>query len=637
MSLTTPEGYYPLDSQRLKSWLGALPALAAKVGGAPVDWRISEVSDGNLNVVFLVRGTLGGVCVKQSLPYVRSAGESWPMPLERAYFEYQHSQVAGVHLAGLIPETYYYDEVLFASVMELLEPHIILRQGLIAGQRYPSAVNAVAEFVARSAVLTSTLAQPFEAVFDQSAIFARNHALTRVTVELVFADPFEDLERNRWTSPELDQDVAAMRANVDLRAAVARLGQRFLTEKQALLHGDLHTGSVMVSDSDTRVIDPEFAQYGPVGFDVGMFIANLLMGFFSQAGHASAEDSRQEHGAWILAQVGAFWRHFAQRYDALWLQQSAGDAWPRRLFSAPEHAEAFASARRARQGEIYRDALGFAGAEIIRRILGFAHNQDFEAITDSARRAGAERRALTLARELLLNPRQFDSIELLLQHARYLALPGLHRGLAEVQQQVIFAGRFAAARGWVPATSGNFSARLDHNHVVLTRSGRDKGQLNVHDLAIVALDQPLPPGLSAEAPLHLARYRADPEIGAIYHVHSASAASVSRHAAHAQGLRLRGWELQKAFAGVSSHTQTLKIPVFANSQDTVVLAARIEAELEGEGTETLAPGYLLSGHGLYAWGRDGHEALRHLEAFDALLQLQLNSGVQHEPSVDLSA
>ncbi len=236
--------------------------------------------------------------------------------------------------------------------MELLTPHLILRQGLVAGRRYPQAVTAVAEFTARSAVLTSALAQPFETVFEQAALFSRNHALTRVTAELVFADPFEDLPRNRWTTPELDDVAATFKADSALRAAVARLGHRFfLTQQDALLHGDLHTGSVMVSDNDTRVIDPEFAVYGPVGFDTGAFLANLLMAYFAQPGLATADDDRRAHADWILAQAGLFWRHFAQRFDALWQAHADGDAWPRRLFAGEDAV--FARARREHIQQIF--------------------------------------------------------------------------------------------------------------------------------------------------------------------------------------------------------------------------------------------------------------------------------------------
>ncbi|KPC50724.1 methylthioribulose 1-phosphate dehydratase [Amantichitinum ursilacus] len=193
--------------------------------------------------------------------------------------------------------------------------------------------------------------------------------------------------------------------------------------------------------------------------------------------------------------------------------------------------------------------------------------------------------------------------------------------VASAQQQVMAAGQFAAARGWVPATSGNFSARVDADRIVVTRSGADKGALTPADLAVVNLREPLPPGLSAEAPLHVARYLADASIGAIFHVHSPAAALASRRNARHGVLTLEGWELQKAFAGVTSHLAVLNVPVFANSQDTVALAAEVEARLQNQAD--LAPGYLLAGHGLYAWGRTGRETLRHLEAFDVLLQLQL--------------
>ncbi|MBB5191180.1 5-methylthioribose kinase [Silvimonas terrae] len=418
MSLPVPEGYQTLDDARLRAWLAGLPHLAAKLGGDSAAWQIEEVGDGNLNLVFLVRGPAGGVCVKQSLPYVRAAGESWPMPLERAFFEHQHYAIAGPHLAGLIPQSWHYDPRLFASVIELLSPHRILRQELVAGHAYPQAALAVAEFVARSAVLTSPLAQPFETVFAHSAVFSRNVALTRVTAELIFADPFEDLVRNRWTTPELDHAAAAIRNHAAVRAAVARLGHAFLTRKEALLHGDLHTGSVMVSADDTRVIDPEFAVYGPVGFDAGLFMANLLMAWFAQPGHATAQDNRQAFADGILQQVRLFWQHFAQRYDALWQAHASGDAWPARLFDSPATAAAFATERAERIRAVFADALGFAGAEIIRRILGFAHNLDFESIADRPTRAAAEAAALQLAEHLLLHSADIADIDTLLAQLR---------------------------------------------------------------------------------------------------------------------------------------------------------------------------------------------------------------------------
>jgi methylthioribulose-1-phosphate dehydratase len=199
-------------------------------------------------------------------------------------------------------------------------------------------------------------------------------------------------------------------------------------------------------------------------------------------------------------------------------------------------------------------------------------------------------------------------------------------GRAKAVRAVIGAGRFAAGKGWVPATSGNFSVRIDARRIAVTRSGRDKGSLSAKDIAILALGEALPPGISAEAPLHVSLYRKNPRIGAVFHVHSPNAALISRHNAGRPFLRIQGWELQKAFAGVASHETAVEVPLFDNDQDTRALARRVEAALFEEILDTTrAPGYLLAGHGLYAWGEKPSDAARHLEAFDALFALELEA------------
>jgi methylthioribulose-1-phosphate dehydratase len=181
-------------------------------------------------------------------------------------------------------------------------------------------------------------------------------------------------------------------------------------------------------------------------------------------------------------------------------------------------------------------------------------------------------------------------------------------------------GRFASGRGWIAATSGNFSHRLGPAHALVTRSGIDKGAIGAGDVAVVPLDGPVPPGLSAETPLHLARYRADPAVGAIVHVHTVAATVLSRAELAAGRVRFSGFEMQKALAGISSHDAVVDLPVFANDQDTRALAARIEARLNGAAA---VPGYLLAGHGLYAWGPTMSDARRHLEGLEFLLACTL--------------
>jgi 5-methylthioribose kinase len=418
VTVAVPEGYERLDHDGVRCWITARPALSACVGGESQAWQIREVSDGNLNVVYVVTGSAGGVCVKQSLPYVRVAGESWPMPLERAYFEQLYLRASEPHVSGLAPSLLDYDPERFAMALELLAEHVILRRGLIAGKRYPTAARRVAEYVARRAFATSVFAEPFEQVTGRVAAFSGNHALLRITVDLIFTHPYVVNERNHWTTPQLDDVVIAIRGDAELKTAVARLGHRFLTMQEALLHGDLHTGSVMVTATDTRVIDAEFAAYGPIGFDLGLFIGNLLMAYFSQPGHESSTGERFEYGEWILAQIGEFWDEFVSRFDALWSAPRVGDGYPSSFFASPAETTAFARERERWFGAVFADALGYAGTEIIRRIVGFAHNLDFESIDDPALRGCLERRALALARKLIVTPENFNDVAAILREAR---------------------------------------------------------------------------------------------------------------------------------------------------------------------------------------------------------------------------
>ena len=138
--MTSPQvrlGAAPGDEYRilrdadLRNYLARLPAMAARLGGSPADWSIGEVGDGNLNLVFIVKGAKSGIAVKQALPYVRLVGESWPLPLSRSHYEH----LALVHQArlapGLVPSVLHHDETLALIAMELLEPHIIMRKGLV--------------------------------------------------------------------------------------------------------------------------------------------------------------------------------------------------------------------------------------------------------------------------------------------------------------------------------------------------------------------------------------------------------------------------------------------------------------------------------------------------------------------------
>jgi 5-methylthioribose kinase len=165
-----------------------------------------------------------------------------------------------------------------------------------------------------------------------------------------------------------------------------------------------------VTEGDTRVIDPEFAFYGPIGFDLGAFLGNLLLSWYSQPGHATAQDNRLDYQLWILEQVVSFWESFRGSFLALWAEHARGDALPTSMFDRAEEANTLELARLAFLDRLFADMLGFAACKMIRRIVGFAHVIDFERIQDAAVRARCEASALAMARTLLTHPAQFHSI-----------------------------------------------------------------------------------------------------------------------------------------------------------------------------------------------------------------------------------
>ena len=204
------------------------------------------------------------------------------------------------------------------------------------------------------------------------------------------------------------------------------------------------------------------------------------------------------------------------------------------------------------------------------------------------------------------------------------------------QQQVealIEAGRELHARGWVPATSGNFSARLSDAEIALTVSGWHKGKLaeagimraDMQGCAVGSDKRP-----SAETLLHTQLYQRYPDVGVVLHVHSVNATLISRavQRSGAHDLVLTGYELLKAFPGNSTHETSMRVPVFANDQDIPRLAAKVDAWLDANDP---IYGYLIAGHGLYAWGCDMAETLRHIEAFDFLFECELRERGMRQP------
>ncbi|WP_445613819.1 S-methyl-5-thioribose kinase [Geobacillus sp. YF-1] len=376
MTIVQSAVYEPLTEQKAT-------ALAVRLGlfrdGAPLACR--EIGDGNLNLVFHIvdQATKQGVIIKQALPYAKVVGESWPLTLKRAVIESNALRTFASYVPQYVPKVYYSDESLAITVMEDLSRLQIARKGLIEGKTYPLLSRHIGEFIAKTAFYTSDFGMNQQEKKKLAQSFV-NPELCKITEDLVFTDPFFDHDTNNFED-ELRPDVEALWEDDRLRLEAAKLKRKFLTEADVLLHGDLHTGSIFASDDETKVIDPEFAFYGPIGFDLGQFFANLLLNALSRP-----EAERQP----LFVHIDSTWKVFTSIFAELWQTESVETyaATPGLLDEVLRQA--------------FIDAVGFAGCEVIRRTIGLAHVADLDGIEQKDERLAAKRHALRLGRRLIV-------------------------------------------------------------------------------------------------------------------------------------------------------------------------------------------------------------------------------------------
>ena len=363
-----PKNYKPLEVSTIKNFIENNDKIKNIIGDTE-EIAIKEVGDGNLNLVFFVESKKNSICIKQPLPYLRVL-KDWPLTLKRSYYESEYMNIHSNHVSDLMPKIYDFDPELCTITMEKLSPHIIMRHGLINAKKYEKFAEDISTFMAKTLFFTSDLYLKADQKKELNSRFIMNTELCKITEDLIFTDPYTYNKNNRWTLPHLDRQKKEIETNDDLKIAVSRLKIKFMSESQSLLHGDLHTGSIMVSEKDTKVIDPEFAFYGPMGFDIGALLANLLMNFFSQNGHEKTPGERTEFKKWILNLINMIWIKFENKFCNLWDEYPEGDGYPSLLFN---NKQIIKREQKNYLQNIYNDSIGFAGAKIIRRIFGFAH------------------------------------------------------------------------------------------------------------------------------------------------------------------------------------------------------------------------------------------------------------------------
>lgn len=373
----------PLSTDEVIQYVEKLPGLF------PSDVRltVSEIGDGNMNFVFRVTGQGNSertsVIVKHALPYMRSVGASWPLTEERIRVEYETLKIQDRVCPGSVPKVLHYDDDLSLMVMEDLSSHIVLRDGLISGRRFPSFASQIGVFLARTLFFTSSFVLN-KAELKLNRIKFANPDMVQITSDFIFTFPFMNHEMNRY-NPALESRVLGIWNSERLHAEVAGLKRTFNHDAQALIHGDLHTGSIMVTHQDTKVIDPEFAFYGPMGFDIGLLLANLLLCNCSYRTQRDTADN-QAYRAYLLRTIELTWLQFEAEFRRLWNEFGSHNSVP--CEDVVMH--------------LLQDSLGFAGCEMIRRVIGTSHVADLEKIEDQRQRTIGEALALHMGQHLIL-------------------------------------------------------------------------------------------------------------------------------------------------------------------------------------------------------------------------------------------
>lgn len=404
-------GYQILNETTILDYVKTRPLLAPLL--APLGAITArEVGDGNLNTVYILESVAQpgqGLVVKQALPYLRILGEDWKLTRERIRFETESLRLYNEHAPGLAPTIYDYDDEMSLVAMEYLSSHLIMRKALVARQEFPHFADHISTFLANTLFYTSDL---YLTGLEKKTLQARfiNPHLCKIQEDFVFTNPLMTSPENNW-NPLVDDEVQRVRSNGALKLAAAQMKASYMTHAQALIHSDLHTGSIMLNATDTRVIDSEFAFYGPMGFDIGAVLENLVLNALAHYGHTDDRQVRAAYQEYLLQMVHEVWSQFDQKFDALWVANNRGELAPPAYWDWPGGEAAFAEFRRQYRLAILRDVAGHGGCKMLRRMMGVVSVWDIASIADETKRAIAERKAIRIGARWLLTRETVTTID----------------------------------------------------------------------------------------------------------------------------------------------------------------------------------------------------------------------------------
>ncbi|MCH6257132.1 S-methyl-5-thioribose kinase [Puniceicoccaceae bacterium K14] len=396
--------YSVLDKNNIPEYLRGIAKVLELLGDSS-DLIVDEIGDGNLNFVFRAfcrDDPKKSVILKQSVPYLRVVGDGWPLDKKRIHFEMRALAIYGNLVPGNVPEVYHSDEEMCTLVMEDLRSHKVLRSGMIMNIKYPNVGRSIGTLLAKTLFGTSSFGMGSLDRHKYMEQFVTNDELCKLTEEFVFTYPLMVHSLN-YVNPLTEKYANEhLRKDSDYKLGTLKLKETFISDKSALLHGDLHTGSLMANGVDLRVIDTEFACFGPLGFDVGKIIANFLLSYISH--YQSPNDEYKE---WVLEETFQILNTFSKTFLDLWDKTEESAMFTASLLNSEE-------TKRFKEDyilKILRDSIGFCACFITRRTLGTAGVADIREIEDVVLRSKLEIVSLKLAQTLMSSHGDINSIE----------------------------------------------------------------------------------------------------------------------------------------------------------------------------------------------------------------------------------
>lgn len=358
-----------------------------------------EIGDGNLNYVFKVvdENTGKSIIIKQAGEVTRIS-EDMKLSVDRGRIEASVLSLQGSLAPGLVPEVYLYDDIMCTIIMEDMVDHEMMRPFVMNFNTYENFAEDASTFLANTLILTSDIVMNHKEKKELVKTYI-NPDLCEISEDLVYTEPYNNMNNRNNVFPPIAKFVEKeLYDDEKLHLEVAKLKFDFMNNAQSLIHGDFHTGSVFINKDHMYIFDPEFAFYGPMGYDIGNIIANLFFAYcHADAVLDDSDERKSEFKNWVLKQIKDIIDLFKVKYNIIFDEQAKDE-----MAKVPGFKEYYLST-------ILADTSGVTGLELIRRTVGMANVIDITSIEDEEKRARAEKIIITIGKKFILERDSFQT------------------------------------------------------------------------------------------------------------------------------------------------------------------------------------------------------------------------------------